>query len=307
MKGRNYVPHTGTFTRLEWHWNDGIYTYGNRRDMMQANPKPWDFDPQSPVLDRQVVYNWRASVPQGWYRLKARECFKSVKELNLHSNTLEFLDQTQKYIHLISHPSHIEQHIKSAPQLISPSKVSKQPSALLSSASPLHHTAVSPPHVQFDGVEASLYEKKSPLRRLRTPSPTKQRRRWEFDVKGGRKESKTERLTGDSYVVTSYARPRALHSAKRSRRGPIAIKNIDIQCFLDRFEKQKEEDPELTSPNRSATAAKQNRSLSTFSQKRSAKKVIQETAGSNSRLEVKSARAATLNRMLGRHQMLHTT
>lgn len=278
---------------------------------MQANPKPWDFDPQSPVVYRQVVYNWRTSVPQGWYRLKARECFKSVKELNLHSNTLEFLDQTQKYIHLISHPSQIEQHIKSAPQLISPSKVSKQPSAPPSSASPLRHTAVSPavspPQVQLDGVEASLYEKKSPFRRLRTPSPPKQRRRWEFDEKEGRNEPKRERLTGDSYVVTSYARPRALLSVKRSRRGPIAIKNIDIRSFLDRFEKQKEEDPELTSPNRSATAAKQNRSFATFSQKRSAKKVIQETAGSNSRLEVKSARASAFNRMMGRHQMLHTT
>jgi hypothetical protein len=52
MKGRHYVPYFGKDIHLEWHWNDGTYTYGNRKDIAKSQPKPWEESPKSPVLAR---------------------------------------------------------------------------------------------------------------------------------------------------------------------------------------------------------------------------------------------------------------
>jgi hypothetical protein len=49
MKGRNYTPCSGIETHVEWHWNDGAYTYGNQDNLDTNQRKPWETVPDAPV------------------------------------------------------------------------------------------------------------------------------------------------------------------------------------------------------------------------------------------------------------------
>lgn len=198
-------------------------------------------------------------MPQEWYS-RAPGRFKHVKEMNLHSNTLEFLDETQKYIHLIRHPIQIEEHYASSPELrcVSPTRSIK--SNIVKAASvpliPLESAPEIYKHEEFKGAKvtnrkitscsstsfkshrAASPRSSSPKTHLKTVStmisspktnPSPIRRRIQ--------KSKTEvKLPGESYLVTAYAIPRAFTSVKRVRRPPMQVRNSKIQSFLDRFD-----------------------------------------------------------------------
>lgn len=179
-------------------------------------------------------------MPKQWYRLKSPDRFKHVKEMNLHSNTLEFLDETQKYIHLISHPLHIDEHLAATQHK---TVIPKSPKPVKSHrpASPTPARTVRTPEFPVMSREeaTNLFNQLNDKKVSRDPSPSllKGSLRGRSAVRKIQKSKTEERLhEGSSYLVTTYSMPRVLTSNRPFTRAPIKMRNNKIQAFLDRFD-----------------------------------------------------------------------
>jgi hypothetical protein len=249
MKGRHYVPYVGKETHLDWHWNDGIYTYGNRKDIDESQLKPWENDPTAPVLYRKVVYNWRTSVPKEWYRLKSPDRFKHVKEMNLHSNTLEFLGETQKYIHLICHPPQIQEHL--ANRVIGRAESFNQirrPSPPTTSDSPV-------PKIE-ESTRLARHLSRKKASRHHSPVMTKEAEQNRIpDLKIIKSRTEETLQASSQYSSSQAVLPRPFTTSKKQKVSAHVKKNSSIQAFLDRFD-TKPQGLTLQAAGRGSTPAK---------------------------------------------------
>jgi hypothetical protein len=246
MKGKTYVPFTGTEPHLNWHWNGGVYTFGNRNDIDSSRGnKPW-LNSESKVKPSQLIYNWRTSVPKEWYGLKSPDTFVHIKDSGKSATTLEFLGATQQYIHKICHPNEllIDQQPIKPPKILfgRPKSVAQalpRPNSSMMQASPVPKPSKTNYKQLVASSSAPLLStrlftsasKKSEEIKPRPEAPLETRRMIELSP-----ELQVD--SGENYKVTHYALPRALASSKKSRSltsAPSRNKNIDQ--FLGRFEK----------------------------------------------------------------------
>lgn len=58
--------------------------------------KPWKIRPKSPI-----VYVWKSSIPSTWIKVYGESHFKHITQTKLPINTIQFLKETQSYIHNI--------------------------------------------------------------------------------------------------------------------------------------------------------------------------------------------------------------
>lgn len=181
------------------------------------------------------MYNWKASVPYGWLRLKPSNSFKHVREMNQHGNTLEFLNETQKYIHLISHPKLVDAPKSSPPRVItaSGSPVRSSPSKIgLSQRSPEKtRKSQEEDYRLFD----MLHNNRPSLR----DSPDDRKASRSVNLRKSRlKKSHTEEKLSRCEVFNDSP-DQVFLSQRKFRRAPLRLTNKSIQAFLQRFSKPK--------------------------------------------------------------------
>lgn len=234
MKGKSYVPNSFNHTQLRWHWNDGIYTFGNRNDIQeeQKSPRPWE---ELEEDQAKYVYVWKASVPEEWYKYKSPDEFVSVSQTGKCSTTLDFLGSTQKYIHQICHHKlkPINQPLIKPPKVIIGRTASITKTPLTSKISKTHRltSSTTEPHLP-----------KIPKRTERIslhvlPNLT---RTFTEGNKDDELVLKTKpNLSHKDYLVTSYALPKGLSPLKKLKHQDPAkpYTNHEIDAFLGRFEK----------------------------------------------------------------------
>jgi hypothetical protein len=118
--------------------------------------------------------------------------------LNLHSNTLEFLDETQKYIHLICHPS----------------------KSMMNKPSLTMVTPTSPKQIPLQSPRS--YTEGTPKHKLPTKDTTS---RQKTKLAPSRSQGDMKQSEDSMHLASSNKR----------RRGPLRMKNKQIQTFLERF------------------------------------------------------------------------
>lgn len=243
MKGKTYIPYSGTEPRLAWHWNEGIYTFGNRTDAAgEREAKPWK-ETNPKVRVSQLIYNWKSSVPHQWYSLKSPDTFVHVKDSGKSSTTLEFLGATQKYIHKICHPNYklsgadslkrpkiLYGRTQSQSRIITPKP--KEP-LFTNSPSPRIVKSVSAP--DLDRLTDILAM--SPVRHRKSNPKTAS---FSDSCKMTKLSPDLVNDNNEDYKVTLYSLPRALSSVRKMRRtqtGTAMTRKSSVEEFLNRFEK----------------------------------------------------------------------
>mmetsp|Transcript_2 Transcript_2/g.2 ORF Transcript_2/g.2 Transcript_2/m.2 type:complete len:315 (-) Transcript_2:27-971(-) len=237
MKGKSYVPSAINDNHLEWHWNDGIYTFGNRKDIeqLEETKKPWEDD------EKKHVYVWKASVPREWYRFKSPESFVSIKESGKSSTTLEFLGSTQKYIHQICHHGlAVKDHpVHKKPKVVygRASSVNRDYPEIQPMEIKTHRLAASVTHFgeknRKSAVTLPPLEEHVPKPSLPNSTASESYKVVDLVLEGGQ-------TSPEDYKITKYALPKGLTSLRRRNKEeqePRIQSNHKIDDFLTRFEK----------------------------------------------------------------------
>jgi hypothetical protein len=234
MKGQSYVPKSGIPSQLEWHWNDGIYTFGNRKDILKEEAVN-----RAEKSERHTPhkYVWRTSVPKEWYKFKPPQEFVNVRQTEKGVTSLEFLGETQKYIHQICHS-----------KLKLPSQpVVKPPKVIVGKSSPSRRDRHNPPSSKRDLHQVELSVSPSSLpKRLKSSVESLPAIKYQHTPSSSAEVCKLVgidlELAGsfdEHYKITRYSLPKALSVFRRdSTQSTEKLRtNSQIDEFLGRFDK----------------------------------------------------------------------
>jgi hypothetical protein len=236
MKGRNYVPSSRREPHLPW--REGNYSHDNSLAVEGATTQRPRKASKAKVKPRQIMYNWKTSVPKEWYNLKAPETFVHVKDAGSSASTLEFLKSTEKYIHKICHPNFKKDSSARMPKIIVGRSKQPTPIKLLADPAESHdlpepHKSPQPRHLK---VVSSVSVPHISQRFCKTELSPRQK---PVLVESCRVVDLSPKLVDNEvYKAKHYVMPRALSSVRKSRLLPkTAGKNRTIDDFMNRFDK----------------------------------------------------------------------
>ena len=187
-------------------------------------------------------YQWRSSIPQRWVDIRGDDYFEHVHQSNQPNTTLQFLKETQKYIHYICTG---DRHIQSSYKEILPnsrvlshsqshSEYVQEKASLPSSA-----TENSKSFPRRSSRQAANLPKKS-------VSPTRYIRPSYFKISRCNSHApivsdSPQEGNSSPYAVHNFAIPNAITSFPKLKTSAseCQLNNQDLKDFLHRFDKKK--------------------------------------------------------------------
>lgn len=88
MKGKLYNPHAASAPYIKWK------------------------NPEIRISQKKILYIWDTSIPESWKNMSKTKKIPMIKVGQKNKNTLQFLEETQKYISCITKPMIFEEHSK---------------------------------------------------------------------------------------------------------------------------------------------------------------------------------------------------
>jgi hypothetical protein len=117
MKGRYYSPAVIEQEEEDVAIKGEVYQNTFKFPLKEKKVKKFKVNTRefSPVRDIQIRFMWKTSIPYSWFKLANPGRFYNMAiEKQKQRNTLNFLEETQKYIYNIRKPLKIRENIKTA-------------------------------------------------------------------------------------------------------------------------------------------------------------------------------------------------